>query len=143
MAGILCTPATVNQRSVIITLQKCQLKGIQNQSGIICSTHRKGNNLPMLFTRASRILSQIPLPRHRQNRRCTFFQFPLGFYQVSPRRSGAQNPECPVDKLPGVSGVPSSSSLFAYGGWPDFLPYAIAYIMSMLFPRHFSALLSR
>ena len=38
------------------------------------------------FTRASRIFSHIPLSRHRQNRRCTFFQFP---YISGKSRHGA------------------------------------------------------
>ena len=37
-------------------------------------------------TRASRIFSQIPLSRHRQNQRCTFFQFP---YASGKSRQGA------------------------------------------------------
>ncbi len=32
----------------------------------------------------------------------------IGFWQVPPRRSGAQNPEYSVDKLPGVSSIPAS-----------------------------------
>ena len=42
-------------------------------------------------TSASRIFSQIPLSRHRQNRRCTFFQFP---YVSGKSRQGA-----PVRKI--------------------------------------------
>lgn len=49
MAGILRTPVTMNQRSVIITLQKCPLKGIQNQSGIIFPAHRKRNDVPPIY----------------------------------------------------------------------------------------------
>ncbi len=37
-------------------------------------------------TNVSRILSQIPLSRHRQNRRCTFFRFP---YVSGKSRQGA------------------------------------------------------
>ena len=37
-------------------------------------------------TNASRIFSHIPLSRHRQNRRCTFFQFP---YSGGKSRQGA------------------------------------------------------
>ena len=40
----------------------------------------------MASTRASRIFSQTPLSRHRQNRRCTFFQFP---YVSGKSRQGA------------------------------------------------------
>ena len=32
----------------------------------------------------------------------------IGFWQVPPRRSGAQNPKYSVDKLPGVSSIPAS-----------------------------------
>lgn len=63
------------------------------------------------------------------------------FRQVPPGRSSAQNPEYSVDKLPGISGIPSSSPLFTNGMRPDFLPRSVAYIVSMLFSRHFFALL--
>ncbi|EOS63752.1 hypothetical protein C816_03526 [Oscillibacter sp. 1-3] len=63
----------------------------------------------------------------------------ISFWQVPPRRSGAQNPEYSVDKLPGVSSIPSLCSLFAYSVWLDFLPTSIAYTVSPLFLSHFSA----
>ena len=46
---------------------------------------------PVSSTSASRIFSRIPLSRHRQNRRCTFFQFP---YVSGKSRQGA-----PVRKI--------------------------------------------
>ena len=65
----------------------------------------------------------------------------IRFRQVPPGCSGAQNPEYTVDKLPRISGIASARPFFAYCVWFDFLPRSVAYIMSMLFPRHFSALL--
>jgi hypothetical protein len=59
------------------------------------------------------------------------------FRQIPPGRSSAQNPEYSVDKLPGISGIPSSSPLFTNGMRPDFLPRSVAHIVSMLFSRHF------
>ena len=48
MAGVLCASVTMNQRSIIIALQKRLLKGVQNQSGIILSADRKRDNVPAI-----------------------------------------------------------------------------------------------
>ena len=52
-----------------------------------------------------------------------------------------QYPEYTVDELPGITGIPSSRPLFSNGVRPDFLPRSVADIVSMLFLRHFFALL--
>ena len=65
----------------------------------------------------------------------------IRFRQVPPGRSGAQNPEYTVDKLPGITGIAASRPLFPYGVRLDFFPRSVADIMSMLFSCHFSALL--
>ena len=59
------------------------------------------------------------------------------FRQIPPGRSGAQNPEYSIDKLPGITGIPSSHPLFTNGIRPDFLPRSVADIVSMLFHRLF------
>ena len=63
----------------------------------------------------------------------------IRFWQVPPRCPGTQNPEYTVDKLPGITGIPSSCPLFANRVWSDFLPRSVADIVSMLFLRHISA----
>ena len=60
----------------------------------------------------------------------------LRFRPIPPGRSGAQNPEYSVDKLPGITDIPSLRPLFTNGIRPDFLPRSVADIVSMLFHRH-------
>ena len=61
----------------------------------------------------------------------------IRFRQVTPRSSGAQNPEYTVDKLPGITGIPSLCPLFANSVWSDFLPRSVADIVPMLFHCYF------
>ncbi len=53
---------------------------------------------------------------------------------------GLRNPEYTVDKLPGITSIPSTRSFFVNAVWPDSLPRSVTYIMPMLFYRHFPAL---
>ena len=94
-------------------------------------------------TRASRIFSQIPLSRHRQNPSVYILPVSIRSWQILPWRPSTQNPEYTVDKLPGITDIPSTCSFFANGVRPDSLPRAATYIMPMQFSCHFPALPSR
>ena len=104
------------------------MAGVDHQPLKICVIHQGFQNLfpdPLVTPPTETAVYILPVP--------------ICFRQIPPRRSSAQNPEYTVDKLPGISGIASSCPLFANGIWPDFLPRSVAYIVSMLFPRHFSA----
>jgi hypothetical protein len=66
----------------------------------------------------------------------------IRFWQISPGRSSAKNPEYPIDKLLGIMGITATRPLFTDGVWPDSLPCFIAYVVPLLFSRHFLALLA-
>ena len=81
-------------------------------------------------TSASRIFSQIPLSRHRQNRRCTFFQFP---YVSGKFRQGA-----PVRR---IQNTPLINCLVSRA-FPPRVPFS-PMVYGLIFSHALSRILSR
>ena len=96
------------------------MAGVDHQPLKVCVVHQGFQNFfpdPLVTPPAETAVYILPVP--------------IRFRQVPPRRSGTQNPEYAVDKLPGITGIPSSRSLFAYGVWPDFLPSIVTKIKQL------------
>ena len=106
------------------------MAGVDHQPFKVCVIHQGFQNLfPDSFVTPPAESTVYILPVSKR------------FRKIPPRCSGTQNPEYTVDKLPGISGIPSACPLFANRVWSDLLPCFVADIVSMLFSRHFSALL--
>jgi hypothetical protein len=102
------------------------MAGIDHQPLKICIIHQSFQNLfpdPLVTPPAETAVYILPVP--------------IRFRQVPPWRPSAQDPEYSVDKLPGIPGIASTCPLFAYGVRSDLFPCFVAYIVPMLFHRHF------